>query len=67
MPYQTFLQRYGMILRDSSKPLSAVDGRDSDLLYEPLEKLYQRQLDMLPNTPRRSNTPKKRLRRRAGW
>ncbi|KAH3877396.1 hypothetical protein DPMN_001261 [Dreissena polymorpha] len=66
MAYSEFLHRYGMILRNSPTPPSSQSSVDNDILYEPLDTLYMKQLDMFHNSPQKHNTPKKRLRRRAG-
>ena len=76
--YEEFLQRFGLLLHAVSLPnekhlrqpaQSAInqprENKENELLFEPLDLLYRKQLNM---TERRnsSTTPKKKLRRRAG-
>ena len=66
MCYSSFLHRYGLIIRNttsSSKQLDDVNEKGDDSMFDPLDALFKRQLDM-PDSPRK--TPRKRLRRRAG-
>ena len=65
MCYSSFLHRYGLIIRNtsSSQPLDDVNEKGDDSMFDPLDALFKRQLDM-PDSPRK--TPRKRLRRRAG-
>ena len=64
MCYSSFLHRYGLIIRNSSsKNLDVENERDDETVFDPLDALLKRQLDM-PDSPRK--TPRKRLRRRAG-
>ena len=71
--YEDFLQRYGVLLHSHSLPADrsqsaqtalnkTVENKENELLFEPLDLLYRKQLNM---TDRRT-TPKKKLRRRAG-
>jgi hypothetical protein len=74
-PYSEFLQRYGILLRQESGQISpdpflsdhsdAKENKENEMLIDPLDVLYQKQLSMR-TTPKKNATPKKRLRRRAG-
>ncbi|CAH1800967.1 unnamed protein product, partial [Owenia fusiformis] len=76
LTYQDFIQRYGFIIHhqegnhklrkisaDHTSNNEAIEDQENQLLCEPLDLLYQKQLKL---TPRKSSTPKKRLRRRSG-
>ncbi|XP_060581862.1 unconventional myosin-XIX-like isoform X2 [Ruditapes philippinarum] len=68
--YPMFLQRYGLLIRNArTPPQSETENTcDTDTLYDPLDALYRKQLDMVSvdSPKKRNNTPKRRLRRRAG-
>ncbi|XP_053376032.1 unconventional myosin-XIX-like isoform X2 [Mercenaria mercenaria] len=69
IPYPMFLQRYGLIIRNAKTPPQSEveDVSDNDTLYDPLDALYRKQLHMvMADSPKRSSTPRRRLRRRAG-
>ena len=73
IPYEQFLQQYGLILRGDGQTNhltfscnvdSDGENKENELLFEPLDMLYKKQLQLTPK--RKSTTPKRRLRRRAG-
>ena len=75
MLYEDFLSQYSIIFRledqlplkkAESKPreVTSDDNKENELLFEPIDMLYQKQLQLTPK--RKSSTPKKKLRRRAG-
>ena len=73
IPYEQFLQQYGLILRGEGHSDqmtlncdldSEGENKENELLFEPLDMLYKKQLKLTPR--RKSTTPKRRLRRRAG-
>ena len=73
IPYEQFLQQYGLLLRGeghsshttlTSNLESEGENKENELLFEPLDMLYKKQLKLTPR--RKSTTPKRRLRRRAG-
>ena len=68
MKYDEFLSQYSLLLRhgshDNQPAELADDNKENELLFEPLDLLYQKQLNMTPK--RKSCTPQKKLRRRAG-
>ena len=65
MAYEDFLQRFGLIIRGDERLLPAVpDNKENEMIFDPLEALYQKQLELTPK--RKSSTPKKKLRRRTG-
>ncbi|KAL4223752.1 Unconventional myosin-XIX [Mactra antiquata] len=71
MPYNMFHQRYGLIIPNSKTPPDSDSEHtgcmNNDTIYEPLDMLYHKQLDLISHqSPRKSNTPKRKLRRRAG-
>ncbi len=75
--YDEFHKQYSLILRSDegkseSKKLShdqpsgdQDNDKENELLFDPLDVLYQKQLRLTPKK-RPSSTPKRRLRRRAG-
>ncbi|KAK3587120.1 hypothetical protein CHS0354_006760 [Potamilus streckersoni] len=68
--YTDFLKRYGLIIRhhQDSKLAETHEGeygQDETMLFDPLDMLYKKQLDM-PSAPHRTPTPRKRRRRRTG-
>ena len=73
IPYEQFLQQYGLILRGDGQANHLTfscnvdpdgENKENELLFEPLDMLYKKQLQLTPK--RKSTTPKRRLRRRAG-
>ena len=65
--YEDFLQQYSVILR--ARRHGNIDqycdaNKENEMLIEPLEALYRKQLNLTPR--RKSVTPKRKLRRRAG-
>ncbi len=75
IPYEDFLRQYSIVLRGqdqrsrsqlgvTSDPDDPSENKENELLFDPLEELYKKQLKMTPK--RKSTTPKRRLRRRAG-
>ncbi len=73
IPYEQFLQQYGALLRGGASSVagggatscdSDGENKENELLFEPLDRLYNKQLRMTPR--RKSVTPRRRLRRRAG-
>ena len=63
MCYSSFLQRYGLIIRNV--PPSTRSCPDSESDENLLDMVFKSQYDLM-DSPRRTPTPKKRLRRRAG-
>ncbi|XP_050410532.2 unconventional myosin-XIX [Patella vulgata] len=68
--YWEFLQRYGLLIPDSSsvpvrESTSSSSENDQSFDMDPLDTLFRKQFD-LPNAPKRTPTPKKTLRRRTG-
>ncbi|KAI0230682.1 Unconventional myosin-XIX [Lamellibrachia satsuma] len=67
--YEDFLQQYSVILRAGHhKTVANADqfcdaNKENELLIEPLEALYRKQLNLTPK--QKSTTPKRKLRRRA--
>ena len=73
IPYEQFLQQYGLILRGDGQANHLAfscnvdpdgENKENEFLFEPLDMLYKKQLQLTPK--RKSTTPKRRLRRRAG-
>ncbi|KAK6190824.1 hypothetical protein SNE40_002603 [Patella caerulea] len=68
--YWEFLQRYGLLIPESSsvpvrESTSSSSENDQSFDMDPLDTLFRKQFD-LPNAPKRTPTPKKTLRRRTG-
>lgn len=70
IPYERFLQHYSLILRSMPDEETTQSGqteacnKENELIFDPLDVLYQKQLQLTPR--RQSATAKKKLRRRAG-
>jgi len=67
MLYEDFLKQYSLLLRGQAHQHSSShkeENKENELLFEPLDLLYKKQLEFTPR--RRSATPKRTLRRRAG-
>jgi hypothetical protein len=70
MPYGEFLQNFSVLLRSpepsscSNKKDVNIQDKENEEVYEPLDLLYQRQLQLTPR--RKSIAPRQKLRRRAG-
>ena len=63
MCYSSFLQRFGLIIRNVSPPTkSGTESQNDDKLFD---MVFKSQYDLV-DSPRRTPTPKKRLRRREG-
>ncbi|XP_013379051.1 unconventional myosin-XIX-like [Lingula anatina] len=74
IPYDKFVQKFGIIIKSEPTHLVSLSSqsesdrdteKENDLLFDPLDKLFKKQLSLL-DTPKKSGTPKKKLRRRTG-
>lgn len=71
MPYSEFQQRYSILLKNRDERgaagagLTYQEAEQKENVCDPLDLLFRQQLD-LPVSPRRTPTPRKKLRRRTG-